>query len=237
MKLGVNIDHVATLRQARHGKDPDPILAAKFCEKAGAHSVVMHLREDRRHIQTVDVFNVKKILKIKLNLEMSLAPSVVRIAEKLCPDQVTLVPEKRREMTTESGLNLFSERTRLERSMEIFHKKNIEVSCFIDPDPKQIILAKKLGANAVEFHTGPYANEISKAGVERELERLRRGVRLAREMGLIAHAGHGLDYQNVKPITNIQGIEELNIGYSIVTQALWVGLETAVLEMLRLIEK
>ena len=235
MKLGVNVDHVATLRQARCGRDPDPVLAAQVCQDAGAHAVVMHLREDRRHIQDADVFKAREILKIKLNLEMSLAPSIVKIAAKVGPDQVTLVPEKRREMTTESGLNLFGERARLTRSMEIFRKKKIEVSYFIDPDPKQIAMAKKLGADAVEFHTGAYANQKTPHGIQKEFGRLKIAVRLAREAGLVTHAGHGLDYQNVAAITRIEGIEELNIGYSIVTRALWVGLEKAVQEMLNLI--
>ncbi len=237
MKLGINVDHVATLRQARRGKDPDPVLAARICQNAGAHAVVMHLREDRRHIQTSDVFKVKEILKIKLNLEMSLAPSVVKIAARLRPQQVTLVPEKRQEMTTESGLNLFSEKARLVRSMEIFRKKKIEVSYFIDPDPKQIAMAKRLGADAVEFHTGTYANQRTERGIQKELGRLRLAVRLARERGLVAHAGHGLDYHNVVVISKIRGIDELNIGYSIVTRALWVGFEKAVKEMMALIKK
>ena len=237
MKLGVNVDHVATLRQARLGKDPDPVLAAWICQTAGAHAVVMHLREDRRHIQDADLFKAKETLKIKLNLEMSLAPSIVKIAARLGPAQITLVPEKRQEMTTERGLNLLSEKTRLMRSMEIFRKKKIEVSCFIDPDPKQIAMAKKLGADAVEFHTGTYADQKTERGFQKELGRLTLAVRLARESGLVAHAGHGLDYQNVVAITRINGIEELNIGYSIVTRALWVGLEKAVKEMIGLITK
>ena len=235
MKLGINVDHVATLRQARCSKDPDPVLAAKICQDAGAHAVVMHLREDRRHIQDADVSKAKEILKIKLNLEMSLAPSIVKIAARIRPQQVTLVPEKRQEMTTESGLNLLSEKARLARSMEIFRKKKIEVSYFIDPDPEQIVLAKKLGADAVEFHTGAYANQGTRYGIQKELGRLKAAVRLAREAGLVTHAGHGLDYQNVVAITRIEGIEELNIGYSIVTRALWIGLEKAVQEMLGLI--
>ncbi len=237
MKLGVNVDHVATLRQARRGKEPDPVNAAKICEKVGAHSIVMHLREDRRHIQDSDLFKVKKVLKIKLNLEMSLAPSIVKIAAELRPDQVTLVPEKREEMTTESGLNLLSEKSRLVRCMEIFRKKKIEVSCFIDPDPKQIAMAKKIGADAVEFHTGTYSEQRSAQGTRRELDRLKKAVRLAQDAGLDAHAGHGLDYKNVIAVTKIKGIDELNIGYSIVIRALWVGFENAVKEMMELIKR
>ncbi|PIU40021.1 MAG: pyridoxine 5'-phosphate synthase [Candidatus Omnitrophica bacterium CG07_land_8_20_14_0_80_50_8] len=235
MKLGVNVDHVATLRQARQGNDPDPVTAARVCERAGAYAIVMHLREDRRHIQDSDIFRAKAVLGIKFNLEMSLAPSVVKIALKLRPQQVTWVPEKRQEMTTESGLDLLSESSRFARSMEMFRRKKIEVSCFIDPDPKQIILAKKLGAGAVEFHTGLYANQKTKRGVQRQLARLRLAVDLARQAGLVAHAGHGLDYQNVAAIARISGLKELNIGYSIISRAVWVGLETAVKEMNALI--
>jgi len=237
MKLGVNVDHVATLRQARQGKEPDPVIAAKICQNAGACAVVMHLREDRRHIQDADIFRAKEILKIKLNLEMSLAPSIVKIAARLRPQQVTLVPEKRKEMTTESGLNLLSEKARLRRSMEIFRKKKIEVSYFIDPDPKQVDEAKQLGADAVEFHTGTYANQQTERGIQKELSRLRFAVQIARQAGLAVHAGHGLDYQNVIAITKIDGFEELNIGYSIVTRALWVGFERAVKEMMELIKE
>lgn len=236
MRLGVNVDHIATVRQARLGTDPDPVSAAQICQKAGAHAVVMHLREDRRHIQDADVFRARAILKIKLNLEMSLAPSIVKLAARLEPGQVTLVPEKRREMTTESGLNLSSERTRLARSMEIFRKKKITVSLFIDPNPRQIALAKKLGVDAVEFHTGTYANQTDSRRAEEELARLRSAVHCAREAGLVAHAGHGLDYQNVAAVAKIKGIEELNIGFSIVARALWVGFEAAVKEMLELIK-
>ena len=235
MKLGVNVDHVATLRQARKGKDPDPVWASQVCEKAGAHAVVMHLREDRRHIQDRDLFKVKEVLKIKLNLEMSLAPEIVKIAAKLKPQQVTLVPEKRKEMTTESGLNLLSEKKRLLRSFEILRKKKIEISLFIDPDPKQVEMAVKLGADAVEFHTGTYANQRTSRGTQEEFGRLRQAVALAHQAGLKAHAGHGLDYKNVTAITKIKEIEELNIGYSIVTRALSTGLESAVKEMLDLI--
>ena len=228
----MNVDHVATLRQARKGQEPDPVEAARICQAAGAHAVVMHLREDRRHIQDLDLFRAKAVLKIKLNMEMSLAPSLVKIAAKLGPEQVTLVPEKREEMTTENGLNLLSEKERLKRALTIFKNKNIIVSLFIDPDPKQIDMAKHLNADAVEFNTGTFAHQKTAHGIQREADRLKRGVEQARQLGLAAHAGHGLDYNNVTAITKIKGIEELNIGYSIVTRALWVGLEKAVQEML-----
>ena len=237
MKLGVNVDHVATLRQARKSEAPDPVAAAKICQKTGAHAVVMHLREDRRHIQDSDVFRAKEALRIKFNLEMSLASSIVKFATRLKPRQVTLVPEKRQEMTTESGLNLLSEENRLRRTLDIFKSNKIEVSLFINPDPRQIEMAGRLGAQAVEFHTGTYAHQKTIRGIQKELERLKRAVRQAGQLGLVAHAGHGLDYHNVSAIAKIKGLEELNIGYSIVTRALWVGFEKAVKEMIELISK
>lgn len=235
MKLGVNIDHVATLRQARGGLQPDPLKAAKICERAGAHSVVMHLREDRRHIQDKDLFRVKEALSIKLNLEMSIHPSIVRVASALMPGQVTLVPEKRRERTTEGGLDLFGKKRELARCAKLFKAKGVLLSLFIDPDLRFVREAKQLGADAVELHTGDYANQTRPVGVKREFKRLAQAASAARQMGLVTHAGHGLDYQNVTLLRGIPGIEELNIGYSIITRALWIGLENAVKEMRELI--
>jgi pyridoxine 5-phosphate synthase len=236
VKLGVNVDHVATLRQQRGGKEPDPVRAALVCQKAGAHSIVMHLREDRRHIQDSDIFRAKKQLSIKFNLEMSIAPSIVRIASRLRPNQVTLVPEKRRERTTEGGLDLIRERGRLKRVLGLFKGRGVEVSFFIDPDRRQIEEAHRLGADAIELHTGDYANQRSVAATRREWERLLGATSFARERGIVTHAGHGLDYENVRAIRRINGLEELNIGYSIVSRALSVGLENAVKEMARLIK-
>ena len=235
MKLGVNVDHVATLRQARGGKDPDPVEAALVCQGAGAHSVVMHLREDRRHVQDKDVFRAKKALSIKFNLEMSIAPSVIRVAGHVCPDQVTFVPEKRQEKTTEGGLDLFKKTGGLQRAIDAFKRKNVLVSLFIDPDLRQVERAKKLGADAVELHTGDYANRDSLPAREKEWRRLKKAAALASAMGITAHAGHGLDYENVRAMKRIQELEELNIGYSIITRSLWAGLESAVKEMLRLV--
>ncbi|MBI4352292.1 MAG: pyridoxine 5'-phosphate synthase [Candidatus Omnitrophica bacterium] len=235
MKLGVNVDHVAGLRQARGGMDPDPVMAARICQKAGVHAVVMHLREDRRHIQDGDLFRVKEVIRIKLNLEMSAAPSIVKTAARLCPDQATLVPERRQEKTTEGGINLFRNERAVRNCLERCRKKGIEVSFFIDPDPRQLEKAKKMGADAVEFHTGYYADQQTPQGVEKEFLRLERAVKLACQMGVVPYAGHGLDYQNVKRVRDIRGLQELNIGYSIVTRALWVGFENAVREMLGLV--
>ena len=233
MKLGVNIDHVATLRQARGGVFPDPLEAARICQRVGAHAVVMHLREDRRHIQDWDLFRVKRLVPIRLNLEMSIAPSVVVVAKKLRPPQVTLVPEKRQERTTEGGLDLSRKTGGIRRAIEGLRAKGAEVSLFIDPDMKQVELAKKMGADSVEFHTGDYANGYPGAVSKRELERLKKAVRFASHIPLHVYAGHGLDYQNVLPVARVRAMEELNIGYSIVSRALWVGFENAVREMLK----
>ena len=237
MTLGVNIDHVATLRQARGGSDLDPVQAALICKRAGAHGVVMHLREDRRHIQDRDLFRVKHEAPVRLNLEMSIASSIQHVAAKLCPDQATLVPEKRQERTTEGGLNLFQKTPAIRRCVETLKNKGIEVSLFIDPDLKQVDQAVSLGAESVEFHTGDYANQTSRTGVRRELERLKKAAIHASAKGLHVYAGHGLNYQNVSAIAKIRPMEELNIGYSIVTRALWVGFENAVREMLELVSK
>ena len=235
MKLGVNVDHVATLRNARGGFEPDPVRAALICQESGAHSIVMHLREDRRHILDSDLFRAKDILRIRLNLEMSVAPDIVRLAARLKPDQATLVPEKRKERTTEGGLDLAKKPLAIRRVIETLKKNRIEVSLFIDPDIKQVELAKKLGADAVEFHTGDYANQKNAVGRKKEWQRLRNAALVARQLSVKAHAGHGLDYENVTALKKIRGIEELNIGYSIITRSLWGGLENSAREMIRLI--
>jgi pyridoxine 5-phosphate synthase len=234
LKLGVNIDHVATLRQARGGTHPRPVDAARVCEKAGAHSIVMHLREDRRHVRDSDLFEVKRAIGIRLNMEMSVAPDIVRVALKLRPDQVTLVPEKRRERTTEGGLDVIAKRRTLERLIPEFRRRGIVTSLFIDPDTRQVDASAALGAEAVEFHTGDYANASGRVR-RREFERLKVAIGRARRLGLVAHAGHGLDYENVKRLRSIKGLDELNIGYSIVTRAIWTGLDAAVREMKRLV--
>ncbi len=241
-KLGVNVDHVATLRQARlpspksqptNDVYPDPVEAAKICLRAGAHSVVMHLREDRRHVQDHDLLRLKRTVPIKLNLEMSAAASVVKVALKVAPEQATLVPERRMERTTEGGLDLVSGAARVRRAVAELKGRGIAVSLFIDPDRRQLEASKKLGADAVEFHTGDYAN-ASGARAQAELKRLKKATALALDLGLVPHAGHGLDYRNVRPVAAIEGIGELNIGYSIVSRALWTGFDRAVRDMLAL---
>jgi pyridoxine 5-phosphate synthase len=233
--LGVNVDHVATLRQARGGQEPDPVRAALVCQQAGAHSIVMHLREDRRHIQDADLFRAKDALKIRLNMEMSVAPSIVRVASRLRPAQATLVPEKRQERTTEGGLDVASGALKIRRAIDVLKKRGIDVSLFIDPDARQIESAIDLGADSVEFHTGDYANHFGTARGAKELQRLEKAAALSARLGLLAHAGHGLDYVNVKPLKKIKTLVEYNIGYSIVSRAVWIGLDDAVREMKRLL--
>ena len=228
IRLGVNVDHVATVRQARRGGQPDPIEAALLCEKAGADSIVCHLREDRRHIQDRDVAALRKRLRTSLNLEMGLAPDVVRAALRIRPNQVTLVPEKRQELTTEGGLDVAGQGARIRRAVAAFQRKEIEVSLFVDPDLRQIAASKRTGATIVEIHTGSYANARRPA---RELRKIVAAARAARRAGLIVAAGHGLDYRNTKPVARIPEIEELNIGHSIVSRSIAVGLPAAVRRM------
>ncbi len=235
MLLGVNVDHVATLRNARGGFEPDPVRAALICQKAGAHSIVMHLREDRRHVRDNDLFRAKEALRIRLNMEMSAVPGVVKVALRLKPHQATLVPEKRAERTTEGGLDLIKNKATARRAIDALKSRGIEVSLFIDPEVRQIELAKKYGADAVEFHTGDYANAKKGAARLREWTRLQKAVRHAAEIPIVAHAGHGLDYENVGALKRIPGLVELNIGYSIIARSIWSGLDSATREMKRLI--
>ncbi len=231
IRLGVNIDHVATVRQARRGTTPDPLDAAHVCARAGADRVVCHLREDRRHIQAADVARLRQDGPIPLNLEMSIAASVVRTALRIRPPQVTLVPERRQELTTEGGLDVVRQQTRLARVTQRFHEQGITVSLFVDPTPVQLEASIKAGARIVELHTGRYANARTPASRRREYAVLTRAAAYAHRLGLIVVAGHGLDYENTPAIVRIPNIEELNIGFSIISRALFVGLERAVREM------
>lgn len=226
-KLGVNIDHVATLRNARRAVFPRPVEAALASQRAGADSIILHLREDRRHIKDSDLPEILKACRIPVNLEMALHPGIVRIALKRAPEKVCMVPEKRQEVTTEGGLNLFPNEEKLKKLIPKFQKKKIEVSLFIDPDPRQIELAARLKSNAVELHTGTYA-DAKGAAQKKELERIKKAAKLARGLGLKVHAGHGLDYKNVRAIARIPEIEELNIGFSIIAKAVFIGLPAAV---------
>ena len=234
--LGVNIDHVATLRQARFTPYPDLIEAAKICEKAGADGITVHLREDRRHIQDRDVYSLRKIVNTKLNLEMAATGQIVEIALRVVPDEVCIVPEKRRELTTEGGLDVWGQRRRLTGVVNRLKKKGILVSLFIDPEPKQVRAAKEVGANCVELHTGTYAEAKGKTKQLKELRKLKQASKLAVKMGLRLNAGHGLNYLNVRPVARIPGIEDLNIGHSIISRSVFVGLAQAVREMKRLIK-
>ncbi|XZE32334.1 pyridoxine 5'-phosphate synthase [Pirellulaceae bacterium SH501] len=235
VELGVNIDHVATIRQARRTYEPDPVAAAYFAELGGADTITVHLREDRRHIQDRDVRLLKETVHIKLNFELSCAPEIVDICCATHPHQATLVPERREEVTTEGGLNLLRGDGVVERAIDKLREQGIEISLFIDPDREQIEKAKALGAQAIELHTGQYALA---RGVDqrRELDRLTEAGVIATDLGLRLHAGHGLTYQNVIPIAAIPNMFELNIGHSIVSRAVLVGFQAAVAEMKRLIQ-
>lgn len=225
--LGVNIDHVATLRQARGGKEPDPVWAVSECELAGAQSITVHLREDRRHIQDRDVFMIREIVQTKLNLEMASTHEMVQIALKLKPDQVTLVPEKRKELTTEGGLNIQKNYQQIEKSIIQLTKKNIPVSLFIDPDLKTIQMSQKIGGTCIELHTGRYVNNPT----QKNLDALIQSAQLAHELNLKVHAGHGINYQNIHQILMIPFLKELNIGHSIISRAIFTGLQQAVKQM------
>lgn len=232
--LGINIDHVATLRQARGGKEPDPVHAAIIAELAGAHGITAHLREDKRHIQDRDIYLLKQTIATKLNLEMAATPDIIRVALDVLPAIVTLVPEKREERTTEGGLGVALKEREITKVVETFHASNILVSLFIDPDLHEIKAAKRTCADAIELHTGFYANAVGKGRFE-ELEKLRDCAYAARKMELCVNAGHGLNYQNAAPVAKIAGMQELNIGHSIVSRAVLVGFDKAVREMLELI--
>lgn len=233
--LNVNIDHVATIRQARRTDEPDPAWAASICELAGANGITVHLRQDRRHITDRDVFVLKETVASKFNLEMSIAEPIVKIAEKVRPDQVTLVPEKRAELTTEGGLDCVKHKKRLALIVKRLKKKGILVSTFITPDEEQILASAETGCDAVELHTGMYSNAKSDRAIEKTLNALRDGRDLALTSGLVVHAGHGLTYRNIAPVANIEGLCEFNIGHSIISRAVLVGMDQATREMIKLI--
>ena len=234
-RLGVNIDHVATLRQARGGREPDPIAAAVLADLGGADGLVVHLREDRRHIQERDLKLLRDIAPSTLNLEMAADDEAAKIALCVRPDKVTLVPERRQELTTEGGLAVTEHRKRLTTFIRLFHDAQIPVSVFIDPDHRQIRAAHKVGAEAIELHTGPYANSRHPREIREEVEALQQGARFAQQLGLEVNAGHGLTYHNIQRLTGIAEIVEFNIGHSIISRAVLVGLERAVKEMRALI--
>jgi pyridoxine 5-phosphate synthase len=235
--LNVNIDHVATVRQARRANEPDPVWAAVECELAGANGITVHLREDRRHICDRDVLLLKETVACKLNLEMAMAEPIVKIAEQIRPDQVTLVPERRAELTTEGGLNCVKYKKRLAEVVKRMHKKGILVSAFIAPDKDHITASAQAGCDAVELHTGRYANARTHRAIKKALTQLTVGKDFAMENNLIVHAGHGLTYRNIAGVAGIKDLCELNIGHSIIARAVFVGIRQATIEMIRLIDK
>jgi pyridoxine 5-phosphate synthase len=230
-RLGVNVDHVATIRQARGGIEPDPVVAATIVEMAGGDGIVVHLREDRRHIQDRDLRVLREIVQTKLNLEMAAADPIVRMAMEVKPHLVTLVPERREELTTEGGLDVEGQRQRLKEVVLLLHQSGIAVSLFIDPILDQIKAARRVEADCVELHTGRYANAQSLKDQDTEFDALAQAARAAYKLELMVSAGHGLNYRNVRRLKTIPEIIEYNIGHSIISRAVLVGLERAVREM------
>lgn len=234
-KLGVNVDHIATIRQARGVSEPDPVAAAMLAELAGAHGITVHLREDRRHIQDRDVEILRKTVQTRLNLEMALTDEMVAFSLKVLPDAVTLVPEGRNELTTEGGLDVIRLRATLSQKIALLRQAGIVVSLFIEPDLEQVKASHKVGSDYIEIHTGTYCEMRSPEDRREQLQRIELAISAARRLGLGVNAGHGLNYQNIAPVVALPGIEEFNIGHSIVSRAALVGMERAVREMLELL--
>jgi len=235
MKLGVNVDHVATLREARKTLYPDPVVAALMAEYSGCSSVVTHLREDRRHIKERDVLLIRDALSIPLNLEMSVDKNIVDFTVNIKPAQATLVPEKRQELTTEGGLDLLKNFKKVEKALTRLKKANIKVSLFIDPLKKQVKLAKSLGADSIEINTGKFSEAKTAISSKKELKKIKETAAYSKKQGFFVAAGHGIDYENVKQIVKIKEIEELNIGHSIISRSVLVGLVASIEEMLSLV--
>jgi pyridoxine 5-phosphate synthase len=234
--LNVNIDHIATVRQARREREPDPVAAALLAELAGAHGITVHLREDRRHIQHRDVRLLRNVVQTKLNLEMAATPEMVSIALRIHPDQVTLVPERRQELTTEGGLKVAGSPAAVRRAIGKIQGRGIPVSLFITPEPKDVKASKDLGAAMVELHTGAYSRSFGPHGPHPvQLGKVADAARQAKDLGMSVHAGHGLTYRNVGPIAGLPEVEDLNIGHNLIARACLVGMERAVREMLALL--
>lgn len=229
--LGVNIDHIATLRQARGTRYPDPVYAAQLAEAAGADGITVHLREDRRHIQERDIRVLKEVIQTRMNLEMALTPEMLAFAQEIEPAHICLVPEKREEITTEGGLDVITYESQVKHFCDTLGAKGAEVSLFIDPEFDQIDATFRCGAPAIELHTGAYADATTLDGMQKELERIRKAATYAAEKGLIVNAGHGLHYHNVEAIAEIPELNELNIGHALIAHALFVGMTDAVKEM------
>ncbi|MBX3708807.1 MAG: pyridoxine 5'-phosphate synthase [Gammaproteobacteria bacterium] len=232
--LGVNIDHVATLRQARLTRYPDPIEAVYAAENGGADGITVHLREDRRHIQERDINLIKSVMQTRMNLEMAVTDAMIKYAEKVMPEHCCLVPEKRQELTTEGGLDVISQESKIKDAVNHLKQLGIEVSLFIDPDIQQIEAAIRCNAPVIEIHTGAYADVKGETECQKEWQRIVKAACFAHQAGLIVNAGHGLNYKNVQPIASIPEINELNIGHGIIARSIFIGLEPAVREMKRL---
>jgi pyridoxine 5-phosphate synthase len=236
MKFSLNIDHYATVRNARGGQQPDPVTAALIAEQAGVDGIVCHLREDRRHINERDVRLLRELLKTKLDLEMAAVDEIIKIACDIGPELATLVPEKRQELTTEGGLNVIDNVSRLKDTIQELHEADIEVSLFIEPEIEQIDASAEIHSDFIEIHTGIFANAISEEEQFDELERIRAAVKHAKKLGLGVNAGHGLDYQNIKVFREVPDIDEVSIGHAVIAHALFVGIERAVKEMIGLLK-
>ena len=235
-RLSVNIDHVATIRQARCAKEPDPVTAASLAELGGADGITIHLREDRRHIQDRDAIILRKTVKTKLNLEMAGTQEMMKIALELKPDMVTLVPERRQELTTEGGMDVRTQKGRLKKIIAALKEAGIRVNLFIDPEPEQVKTSHRIDTNGIEIHTGKYCNTQDGVLKDKELERIYNTALLASKLGMAVHAGHGLDYYNIKQVAEIKEIEEFAIGFSIIARSVFVGIERAVREMKKLVK-
>lgn len=236
IQLGINIDHIATLRQARGTRYPSPVRAALLAEYAGADAITLHLREDRRHIQDRDLEILREVLSVRMNLEMAVTDEMLGVAQRILPHDVCLVPERRQELTTEGGLDVVKHFDRVAHACQVLADVGVRVSLFINADPPQLEAAQRAGAPVVELHTGHYAELTQEAEVQRELSRLRAATEWGTQLGLRVNAGHGLNYHNTRPVAALAGIRELNIGHAIVAHALFVGWEAAVREMKSLID-
>lgn len=236
MLLGVNIDHVATLRNARGEAEPSVLEAAKICVAAGADGITTHLREDRRHIVDSDVFAIKKEVNCRLNLEMAATDEMQKIALELMPNACCIVPEKRQEVTTEGGLDVFGQQEKMNEFVKPLLKAGIEVSLFIDPTEEQVLASAKTGAKFIELHTGSYSRAFGSENEEQEFQKLKKAAEIAQQHGLTVNAGHGLNYVNTYRMREIQGLHELNIGHTIISKAVFIGLEAAVKEMLKIVK-
>ena len=236
-RLGVNIDHIATLRNARGEEHPDPFFAAKFIKDQGVNSITIHLREDRRHIQDEDAKRICSIKNLLVNLEISIKDEIVKNAIKIKPNFICIVPENRKEITTEGGLNLKKNQKKIRSVIKIFNKKGIRTSLFINPTVKDVLMSKKLGANCVEIHTGRLANLVkSKKKIQKEMSRIKKSSKLAHNIGLEVHAGHGLDYKSTKILTQINEIKEFNIGHFIIGESIFFGIKTVIKKFKKIIE-